>query len=498
MKRREFLNFGAVAAIASTLPGCNSGDSSEQPAAEAAQPKVVVDWSQTALEAIRVVKPGPPQVARSLAILHTAMYDAWAAYDAVAVGTRLKNLLRQPQDQRSGANKTKAMSYAAYLALLNQYPTEKARFDAKMAALGFAVTATSTDSTKPEGVGTLAAQAVLDYRRGDGSNQDGTLSASGVPYADYTGYVPANVPAVFSTATPLSGIAFPGRWQPITYLDATGVARTPGFIAAHWLKVTPFALTSASQFRPAPPKAVDTPEFAAQAQKVIDVQIALTERQKVIAEYWADGPSSELPPGHWGLFAQFVSSRDKNDNDKDVRMFFAVANAILDASIATWEAKRFYDYARPITAIRFLKNAQTIQGYGSGGPAAGFGPIQGEAWRTFQVDTFPTPPFPEYTSGHSAFSASGAEALKLFTGSDNFGATYTQTARTLRADNKLPAADVVLTWPTFTAAANEAGVSRIYGGIHFDDGNEAGLDLGRKVGAQAFAKAKSYWDGTAI
>ena len=390
------------------------------------------------------------------------------------------------------------MSYAAYLALVNQYPTEKARFDAKMAALGFAVTPISTDSTKPEGVGTLAAQAVLDYRRGDGSNQDGTLATSGVPYADYTGYVPANMPAAFNASTPLTGIAFPGRWQPITYLDAAGVARTPGFIAAHWLKVTPFALTSAGQFRPTPPKAVGTPEFAAQAQKVIDVQIALTEKQKVIAEYWADGPSSELPPGHWGLFAQFVSNRDKNDNDKDVRMFFAVANAILDASIATWEAKRFYDYVRPITAIRFLKNAQTIQGYGSGGPAAGFGPIQGEAWRTFQVDTFPTPPFPEYTSGHSAFSASGAEVLKLFTGSDNFGATYTQTARTLRADNKLPAADIVLTWSTFTDAANEAGVSRIYGGIHFDDGNQAGLDLGRKVGAQAFAKAKSYWEGTAI
>ena len=436
-------------------------------------------------------------VARSLAILHTAMYDAWAAYDGVAIGTRLHNLLRQPAAARTGANKTMAMSYAAYLVLVNQYPTEKPRFDAKMASLGFALAPTIVDAARPEGVGNLAAQAILDYRRGDGSNQDGTLSASGLPYSDYTGYVPANAAAVFNVGTPLSGIAFPGRWQPITYFDATGTAKTPGFIGPHWLKVTPFALTSASQFRPVPPWAVGTPEFTDQAQHVMDVQISLTEKQKVIAEYWADGPNSELPPGHWGLFSQFVSNRDKNNNDKDVKMFFAVANAILDASIATWEAKRFYDYVRPITAIRFLKNAQTIQGYGSGGPAAGFGPIQGEAWRTFQIDTFPTPPFPEYTSGHSAFSAAGAEALKQFTGSDNFGATYTQSARTLRADNKLPTSDVVLTWATFTEAANEAGVSRIYGGIHFDDGNNAGLDLGRKVGAQAFTKAKSYWEGPA-
>ena len=503
MKRRDFLSMGGVAALSGSLAACGSNGSTDQPAPpatppEAEQPKVVVGWNQTVLEAVRNVKPGPPMVARSLAILHTAMYDAWAAYDGVATGTRLRNLLRQPSAARTGANKTMAMSYAAYLVLVNQYPTEKPRFDAKMASLGFAIAPTIFDANRPEGVGNLAAQAILDYRRGDGSNQDGTLSSSGLPYSDYTGYVPANAAAAFGVATPLSGIAFPGRWQPITYFDATGIARTPGFIGPHWLKVTPFALSSASQFRPVPPKAVGTPEFAEQAQHVIDVQIGLTEKQKVIAEYWADGPNSELPPGHWGLFSQFVSNRDKNNNDKDVKMFFAVANAILDASIATWEAKRFYDYARPITAIRFLKNAQTIQGYGSGGPPAGFGPIPGEAWRTFQIDTFPTPPFPEYTSGHSAFSAAGAEALKQFTGSDNFGATYLQTARTLRADNKLPAADVMLTWATFTEAANEAGISRIYGGIHFDDGNNAGLDLGRKIGAQAFTKAKSYWDGTAV
>lgn len=91
----------------------------------------------------------------------------------------------------------------------------------------------------------------------------------------------------------------------------------------------------------------------------------------------------------------------------------------------------------------------------------------------------------------------GAEVLKQFTGSDTLGATYTQAAQTLRADNKLPTVDLTLSWATFADAANEAGQSRIYGGIHFDDGNIAGLDPGRKVGAQAYTKAKSYWEGTA-
>jgi hypothetical protein len=492
MKKREFLQLGAMLGAAVVLPGCGGG--SDTPVV-AAQPRVVIMWNQALLTAIRATKPGPPMVARSLAIVHTAMYDAWAAYDAVAVGTRLHGALRQAETERTDANKTRAISYAAYAAALNQYPSQKAVFDAVMSTLGLTPGA-SFDRSKPDGVGNLAAQAVIDFRRGDGANQDGLLSASGVAYSDYTNYAPQNVPAVFTQPTPLSGIAAPDRWQQLTYFDG-GVAKTPAFIGPHWRNVTPFALTSASQFRPAPPAALGSAAFTAQAQQVVDYLVNLTEKQKVIAEYWADGPNSELPPGHWNLFAQYVSTRDKYDNDKDVRLFFALTNAIFDASIATWECKRFYDYARPITAIRFLFNGRTIQGYGSGGPAVGLVPIQGEAWRTFQKDSFPTPPFPEYTSGHSAFSAAGAEVLKTLTGSDTFGNSVSIAAKTLIADPALPTSAVTLSWATFTDAANEAGISRLYGGIHFSDGNTVGLDLGRKVAVQAFAKAKSYWDGSA-
>ena len=501
--RRRVLGGGAALLGSSLLYGCGGGggggDDASPVALTLASPKAVVAWNRVALEAIRIVKPGPPMVARSLAIVHTAMYDAWAAYDAVALATRTGALLRRPAKERTAANKNKAMHVAAYLACLDQYPSEKDRFDAALLAAGYALAdASSVDVKTPEGVGARVARELLEYRHGDGSNQSGSMTPSGVPYADYTGYTPQNPAALVVQATPRSGIVRPDHWQPLTYFDATNTARTPGFIGPQWGQVTPFALTTASQFRPAPPKALGTPEFTAQAQKVVDVQVTLTERQKVIAEYWADGPSSELPPGHWGLFAQFVSDRDQHDDDSDVRMFFAVSNAILDASIATWEAKRFYDYVRPITAIRYLFAGVTLTGVGPAGPAAPLTSVKGEAWRTFQIDTFPTPPFPEYTSGHSAFSAAGAAALRLFTGSDAFGGSYTQAARTLRVDSKLPAQDLTLTWPTFTAAAEEAGVSRIYGGIHFDDGNVAGLELGRKVGEQAYAKAASYWLGTAV
>ncbi len=458
-------------------------------------PKAVVAWNRVALEAIRIIKPGPPMVARSLAIIHTAMFDAWAAYEANAIGTRNSSLLRRPSAERAKANKNKAICVAAYLVCVDQYPSETARFESALVTAGYAVTDTvSTDLTKPDGIGVRVAKDLLDFRRTDGSNQSGSLNASGVPYADYTGYVPKNPAIIFNQPTPLASIPNPANWQPLTFFDAQNVAKTPGFIAPHWGLVIPFALTAGNQFRPTPPKALGTPEFTAQAQRVIDAQTGLTQQQKVVAEYWADGPDTELPPGHWALFGQFVSERDNNDDDKDVRMFFALTNALMDAGIATWEAKRFYDYARPVTAIRFLFNGKTILS-AAGGGAANF-PIQGETWRPLQLDSFPTPPFPEYTSGHSAFSAAAAVALRLFTGSDVFGASYTQKARTLRIDSQLPTQDLTLTWPTFTAAADEAGISRIYGGIHFDDANTAGAEMGRKVGEQAFAKARAYWLGT--
>ncbi|MEN9868084.1 MAG: hypothetical protein RL748_3674 [Pseudomonadota bacterium] len=492
MKRRDFILTSGATAVLSACGGGNSGNDNTP------VPNVVVIWNQTALEAVRVVKPGPPMVARALAILHTAMYDAWSAYNVAAQPTIAPSQRRPPEEQ-TNYNKIRAMSYAAIRVLNDLYPTEKAAFEAQMKTLGFALS-TRIDSVTPDGIGNTAAQRVIDFRRTDGSNQSGSLSTSGVPYADYASaeyplYTPSNPAASFTTSTPLSGIPAPDHWQQLTYFDTTGVTRTPAYIGPFWGRVTPFALTSRSQFRPTPPQALNSPGFRAQAAEVVAIQQALTDKEKVIAEYWADGPASELPPGHWGLFGQFVAARDKQTNDQSVQMFFALSNAIFDASIAVWEAKRFYDYCRPITAIRFLYNGQTVKSYGSDGPAAGLVDVPGEAWRTFQIASFPTPPFPEYVSGHSGFSAAGAEVLKRFTGSDTFGASHTQPARSLRVDASVPAAPVTLNWPTFTDAANEAGMSRLLGGIHFMEGNTAGLALGRSVGANAYAKAQRLWSG---
>jgi hypothetical protein len=353
------------------------------------------------------------------------------------------------------------------------------------------------DSASPQGVAAQLTAALLAECHQDGANQLGERTAGGAPYADYTGYAPLNQPMLVTEPSPAGLIAAPGRWQPLSYIDTGGTLRTPAFVGACWDRVRPFALAAASQFRPGAPAAAGTPEYARQAQRLVDVQAALTERQKVIAEYWADGPRSELPPGHWCLFGQYVSARDGHSDDQDVKLFFALANALSDAGIAAWDAKRTYDSARPITAIRYLMRGRTVPGYGAQAATMGLQTIAGEAWMPYQLSSSPTPPFPEHVSGHSSFSAAAAEVLRQFTGSDFFGASYTRPAASMAVEPMLPARTVTLAWRTFSEAAAEAGISRIYGGIHFDRANVDGLALGRQVGAAVFARARAHWEGAA-
>lgn len=440
---------------------------------------IVVEWNEAALEAIRVTHPGPPIVARALAITHTCMYDAWAAYDQRAKGSLLGGELRRPAAQRSDDNRRQAMSFAAYRALTDLFPTEKASFDAIMTSHGYNPADTRINPNTPAGVGNAACGALLAYRHRDGSNQLGNRAPGA--YSDYTGYAPVNTPDVVNDI---------GRWQPLSFPD--GSVQT--FITPHWKHVRPFALTRYNQFPLTPPAAVGTEAFTQQALEVVAYSAVLNDQQKTIAEYWADGPRSELPPGHWTLFATAVSERDNHNMGQDTKMFMAVSNAQLDASIATWGYKVDFDYVRPVTAIRELFRGQQIEAWA--GEYLGTGMINGEDWRPYQAANVVTPPFSEYVSGHSTFSAAGAEVLKRFTGSDVFKHGVVIPAGSSRVEpGTVPVNDVNLTWATFSDAADEAGISRRYGGIHFLDGDLNGRSLGRKIGATVWNKASRLFNG---
>jgi hypothetical protein len=176
-------------------------------------------------------------------------------------------------------------------------------------------------------------------------------------------------------------------------------------------------------------------------------------------------------------------------------MFFVLSNAMLDASIAAWDAKRAYDSVRPITAVEFLLRGRRIRAWG--GPGKGTVEMDGSQWIPYQRSSFPTPPFPDYVSGHSAFSAAAARVLTLWTGVDHFGYSVMLAAGSSRIEpGDTPAKPVVLSWETFTEAADEAGLSRRFGGIHFARADLAGRKLGRLVADRAWAKAQTYFDGS--
>jgi hypothetical protein len=382
--------------------------------------------------------------ARAISVVHTAIFDAWAAYDARALGTRLRGSLRRPAAERTLVNKNKAISFAAYRALVDLFPARQFDFAEQMSYLGYAVD--GSDTSTPATVGNTAAQAVIDYRHSDGSNQ---LNG----YADTTGYQPVNTGDV---------VVDPWRWQPLRVPLGTGPeqrATTP-----QWSKVKAFALKSPFQFAVPGPDRLQSGFDPKHIDNLLALTSNLTDRQKVTAEYWADGPRSEFPPGHWALITQVLSRRRGHSLDTDAKLFFALGNALMDASIAAWAAKYRWDFVRPITGIRTRYKGKQVTSWL--GPYQGYGKVPGEQWIPYQAPNVVTPPFPEYVSGHSTFSSAAAAILAQFTGSDSFGASVTIEAGTSlfepRTDTQVgtPATNILLSWPTLTAAAKDAGLSR--------------------------------------
>ena len=460
------------------------------------QPGIVTAWNNAALAEVRLNKFGPPIVARALAITHTCIYDAWAAYDATAIPL-VSTTPRRPGSESNDSTKAQALSFAAYRCLLNQFPAAAPRLNVVMAAWGYDPADTSIELSTPQGIGNVAAAAVIASRRYDGSNQYGDLAPGA--YTDYTGFVPANAPMPFclpTTAGPCPlNVTDPYRWQPL--INNLGV--TQKYVAPFWEQVKPFALTSATQYDSLPSVAAG-PNYllgSAQLQSDINSMIgysgALTAQQKLIVEYWADGPASELPPGHWGLFAQYVALRDWNTIDKDVKMFFALHNASFDAGIVAWHLKRKYQGVRPITAVRYFRQGSTV--FAWGGPNQPNQNIDAGKWTPYNPGSNLTPAFPGWISGHSTFSAASAAVLRSITGSDNFGFSTVIPANFGRVEYGVPAVPTTFSYSTFTVAANEAGQSRLYASIHFSDDNTIGQDLGTRIGTQAYNKAQFLFDG---
>ena len=440
-------------------------------------PNVVITWNNALLISFQNANTAPTISARALGVLQTSVFDAWAAYDAKALGTQLGATLRRPANEQTDANKSVAISFAAYRTLVDLFPAQKARFDAIMAGLNLDPTNTTTDTTTPAGVGNAASAANLTIRHADGSNQLGDLNPGA--YSDYTSYTPKN------DTTALND---PSLWQPL--LQPNGQPQV--FTTPQWGSVKTFAIGTSAQRKhlfPKPPAANPNKSYLKESQEILDLSAGLTDQTKTQAAYWVDKSGTVTPPGHWFTFAQFVSRRDHHTLDDDVKLFFALGNAELDASVQVWDIKRKFDSVRPITSIRFLFKGKDVKAWG--GPGKGTQTIAGETFQTY----IPTPPFAEYISGHSTFSAVGAEVLTLFTKSPKFGYTVDIPASFVSIELNVPAAPLQFHWDKYLDAANDAGMSRRYGAIHYKDGDLEGRKLGKKIGMLAFKKAAQYISG---
>lgn len=395
----------------------------------------------------------------------------------------------------------------------------------------------------------------------------------------------------------------PNRWQPLRLAERitqNGQAEGPGvqqFIGSQWGRVTSFALLEPDDrgitIDPGPPPLLGTEtedDFIAGAieavayadtlggdtgDEAIDISpgargnntvgtndgvgwpenpvtgevyssndVPLADFGRAIAEFWADGPDSETPPGHWNTLAieatdlmqpvdlQWAGSGPALTRlEWDLRLFFTMNAALHDAAIATWGAKRAYDYARPISMIRYLGSRGELpetpdlvevvtemtaapggrhQGLTIGSTAvrswlgppadmsnepAGVGWLAAIDWLPYQRPTFVSPAFAAYVSGHSAFSRAAADVLAEATGSEFFpGGLFTHTvpAGSLLHEEG-PSVTIELQWATYGDAADEAGESRRYGGIHVAADDVAGRTLGAQVADLAWAAAQPYF-----
>ncbi len=575
-------------------------------------------WDEQNLSAIRIDAANPPVHARNLFHLSAAMYDAWAAYDTNgAVGYLFRE--KHPAMDVAAARQ-QAISYAAWRLLKERYVFSKsstntlAALDAQMVALGYNTNDFSLDTSTPVGVGNAVYVAVSNY-----FINDGALEARA--YQDYPtnrgGYAPVNPPLV----TGLSGdsnLVDVNRWQPLAItnaVDNNGFPQGPiqTFVGSQWLGVRPFALTRSEAtppwIDPGPQPHLGGTNDAQFRAEVVDLILRSSELTpddggtldispgafgdntlgandgtghafnpttglpyvsnvvkrgdfgRVLAEFWADGPSSETPPGHWNVIANSVADNTNfvkriggtgpvvDDLEWDVKVYFALNAAVHEAACAAWSLKRYYDGGRPIEYIRYMGGLGQSTDPGqpsyntSGLPlitnlieladtntAAGGGRHQGLPvgkvaiyawggggqpvnrtnhwgakwmlpgnWFPYQKATFVTPAFPGFISGHSTFSRSAAEVLAAITGSQYFPGglgTFTAPSNTFLAFEQGPSQTVQLQWCSYFDASDQAGMSRLWGGIHVSADDLAGRIAGSQCGKGVWALAQKYYDGS--
>jgi hypothetical protein len=574
------------------------------------QGSVARRWNEQILAAIRRDLPRPTVHARNLFHLSAAMWDAWAAYDGKASAVFVHE--RQKAPDVEAARRT-AISHAAYGVLADRYPkaiggsTTMACLAAVMKDLGYDPDDAHDTGDDPVAFGNRVAHTIVRATADDGSNEAADYEPLGPSPVD-------NPPLLYDGVG--TKLDHPDRWQPLNLSVAAtqnGIilpAGVQGYIGAQWGGVRPFALHRASSdvpwedpgpsprigramkawiqeviaktasVEPSDPRTIDispgayghnplgTNDGKGWAKNPVTGAVyapqvvPLADFARVMAEFWADGPKSETPPGHWNVIANMVAGSPGFERRLfgrgpsldplawDVHVYLALDGAEHDAAIAAWDMKRRTMSVRPISLVRWMgAKGQSSDPKGpafdpdglplvpglievvtkeSSAPgqrhaglacyvgqvavrdwlgepgdrvhqASGVGWIRAVEWAPYQRRTFVTPAFPAFISGHSTFSRAAAEVLTELTGSPYFPGghgEFVAHAGEFLTFERGPTTDVRLEWASYFDAADEAGQSRLWGGIHIPPDDFAGRRVGHRVGLRAVALAEKYFDGT--
>lgn len=379
---------------------------------------IVIKWNALTLNIVRTEQASPQMAARSLAMVHSAIYEAVNAI------SKTHKVYRVKVQAAKGASDEAAAIAAAHQVLVNLYPKQAATLDTAKAGflLEIAEGKSKTDGVK---LGQSVADKILAWRQNDGADAK-------------VAYTPINKP---------------GYWQPVP----------PDFSPAsmpHWKDVKPFAMTKGSQFRIKNYPSLTSPKYVVEFNQIKQIgalnSTTRTTGQTVIAKFWLDGAGTITPPGHWNQIAADVAIRRGNTLQQNARLFALLNIALADASIVDSDEKYTFNRWRPITGIR--------QADKDDNPQTSADPN----WTPLLT----TPSSPAYVSGHSTFGGAADAILTAF-----FGKNVSFTTPADPALNFAPRS-----FSSFTQAAEEAGISRIYGGVHWSSDNRDGLIAGRNLG----------------
>jgi hypothetical protein len=433
----------------------------------------VLRWVEVANEAARIdhglgfpaQQFGPTRASRAFAIQDIAIYDAVAAID----GTYQPFMTTLPVNPM--ASLEAAIAQAGHDTLAVLYSNQKAMLDQALAA-DLAQIPDGPAKAAGIAIGSQTAANTLAVRANDGAAKDAVGQPVNYNYGQD-----------------------PGQWR----ADPLHPNATP--LTPDWGSVTPFVLTSGSQFRAPPPPALNSPEYTAAFNEVKALggssptsPTTRSDEQTTIGLFWGYDAQPGLcaPVRFYNQIAETIAKQQGNTEVENARMFMLINVAMADAGITVWETKYYYNFWRPITAIREADPGTGPSGLGDGNPNTIGDPL----WQPLGAPadngngTNFTPPFPSYTSGHAGFGGALFTTLANFYGTDNISFTIVSDEfNTITVDqNGTPRPLKARSYTSFSQAAEENGESRIYLGVHFNFDKVAGIQQGDEIANYIFAR----------